>query len=110
MAQGYITQRKFQEAKKVLLKVLPVFVSEQSQENELSAYKLLTTIYNELNNSDSADYYFNRYLQVNENLVNTSVIRQSTELEKKYQTLKKDKEILENRSQILHRNIYIFLF
>lgn len=108
VAQGYITQRKFQEAKKVLLKVLPVFVSEQSQENELSAYKLLTTIYNELNNSDSADYYFNRYLQVNENLVNTSVIRQSTELEKKYQTLKKDKEILENRSQILHRNIYIF--
>lgn len=108
VAQGFITQKKFEDAKKVLLKVIPVFAREQSRENELSGYKLLTTVYNELNRSDSADYYFNKYLQLDESLVNTSVIHQTTELEKKYQLLKKDKEILESRSKILHRNVYIF--
>lgn len=107
IAQSYISLKKFSEAKKILLKILPIFEKEKSEENLMSAYKLLTTVYNELRISDSANAYFQQYINMNDKLVNTSVINQSTELEKKYQTLKKDKEILESKNKLLYRNIYI---
>ena len=84
IAQSYISLKKFSEAKKILLKILPVFEKEKSEENLMSAYKLLTTVYNELRISDSANAYFQQYINMNDKLVNTSVINQSTELEKKY--------------------------
>ena len=40
--------------------------------------------------------------------MNTNVISSTAELEKKYQTLKKDKEILQNKNQLYRRNVYIF--
>ncbi len=107
-AQGLITEQKFLEAKKILLRILPVFEKEKSKENQVSAYKLLTNVYQNTNQSDSADYYFNQYLATNEKLIDNSVRNASTELEKKYQVLKKDKEIMESKNSIFKRNIYIF--
>lgn len=107
-AQGLITEQKFLEAKQILLRILPVFEKEKSKENQVSAYKLLTNVYQNTNQSDSADYYFNQYLATNEKLIDNSVRNASTELEKKYQVLKKDKEIMESKNSIFKRNIYIF--
>lgn len=107
-AQSLILNKEFEKAKKVLLEIKPVFQKEQSKENLQSVYKLLTNVYQNTNNSDSADYYFSQYLASTETLVNNSVRQESTELEKKYQTLKKDKEILQNKNQLYRRNVYIF--
>ena len=55
--------------------------------------------------TDRADFFFEKYIVLDENLMNMTVNKQTSELEKKYQSLKKDNEILNQRSQIFIRNI-----
>ena len=55
--------------------------------------------------ADRADFFFEKYIVLDENLLNMTVNKQTSELEKKYQSLKKDNEILNQRSQIFIRNI-----
>lgn len=55
--------------------------------------------------TDRADFFFEKYIVLDENLLNMTVNKQTSELEKKYQSLKKDNEILNQRSQIFIRNI-----
>lgn len=55
--------------------------------------------------TDRADFFFEKYIVLDENLLNMTVNKQTSELEKKYQSLKNDNEILNQRSQIFIRNI-----
>lgn len=104
MAQNLIVQGKYGAAKQLLLQALPVFEKENSKENQLSTYKLLTNIYHHTLQPDSADYYFEKYIALDGELVNTGVNRTTAELEKKYQTLQKDSEILRQKSELFRRN------
>ncbi len=107
-AQNLINQKKFSEAKKILLGVLPTFEKEDAKEDALSTYKLLTQIYHQTHQSDSAEIYFQKYIEFDNILVNTSVNKDASEMEKKYQSLKKDKEILAQKSKIFKRNVVLF--
>ena len=90
IAQNLIVQEKFEEAKKILLNILPVFEKENSKENLLSTYKLLTNIYHHSNQTDSSDLFFEKYISLDNDLVNTNVFKDTAEIEKKYQSLNKD--------------------
>ncbi|MDF0718404.1 sensor histidine kinase [Kaistella sp. PBT33-4] len=108
VAQNYIVQGKYHEAKDLLLRALPVFERENSKENQLSTYKLLTNIYHHTAQPDSADHFFEKYIALDGELVNTGVSRASAELEKKYQTLQKDSEIQKQKSTLFKRNVALF--
>lgn len=108
IAQNLIVQEKFVEAKGILLKILPVFEKENSKENLLSTYKLLTNIYHHSSQTDSADLFFEKYIALDEVLVNTSVNKDTAEMEKKYQSLQKDNEILSQKSKIFQKNAIVF--
>ncbi|HAI81578.1 MAG TPA: hypothetical protein DCL65_11180, partial [Chryseobacterium sp.] len=108
VAQHLIVQGKYPEGKRMLLKILPLFEKENSKENQLSTYKLLTNVYHHLAKPDSAEYYFEKYIALDNELVNVGVSSSTAELEKKYQTLKKDSEILQQKSKILKRNVALF--
>lgn len=108
VAQNLIVQERYDEAKKILLKVLPIFEKEQSQENLLSTYKLLTNIYHHTANTDSADHYFEKYIALDGDLVNQFVNKDATEMEKKYQSLKKDNEILAQKSKVFKIKVAAF--
>ena len=105
VAQNLIIKGNYNEAKSMLLKILPIFEKENSKENQLSTYKLLTNAYHHTEKPDSAEYYFEKYIALDNELVDTNVISNTTELEKKYQTLKKDSEILQQKSKIFKRNV-----
>lgn len=107
-AQTLINQKKFSEAKKILLKILPTFEKENAKEDALYSYKLLTHIYHYIHQSDSAELYFQKYIELDNILVNTSVNKDTSEMEKKYQSLQKDKEILTQKSKIFKRNVLLF--
>ena len=107
MAQSLIVKGKYQDAKRMLLNILPTFEKEKSKENQLSTYKLLTNVYHNTAQPDSAEFYFEKYIALDNELVNTNVISSTAELEKKYQTLKKDSEILQQKSKIFKRNVAI---
>ncbi|WP_027377274.1 tetratricopeptide repeat-containing sensor histidine kinase [Kaistella palustris] len=108
IAQNLIAQGNETEAKSILLRILPIFIKEKSKENLLSTYKLLTNIYHQTRQTDSADYYFEKYIALNDDLVNTDVNRETAEMEKKYQSLKKDNEILSQKSKIFRTNVILF--
>lgn len=108
VAQNLILQGKFEESKSLLTKALPVFEKESSKENQLSTYKLLTNLYHHLSQPDSAEFYFEKYIDLDNELVNTGVNNATTELEKRYQTLQKDNEIQKQKSKILKRNVALF--
>ena len=108
VAQHLIVQGKYPEGKRMLLKILPLFEKENSKENQLSTYKLLTNVYHHLAKPDSAEHYFEKYIALDNELVNVGVSSSTAELEKKYQTLKKDSEILQQKSKILKRNVALF--
>jgi signal transduction histidine kinase len=108
IAQNLIVQEKFEEAKKILLNILPVFEKENSKENLLSTYKLLTNIYHHSNQTDSSDLFFEKYISLDNDLVNTNVFKDTAEMEKKYQSLNKDNEILSQKSKIFKKNVMVF--
>lgn len=108
VAQNLIVQGKLVEAKKLLLKILPVFEKENSKENLLSTYKLLTNIYHNTSQTDSANIYFEKYIALNDELVNVTVNKDTSEMEKKYQSAKKDNEILTQKSKVFKRNVAVF--
>ncbi|KIA90383.1 tetratricopeptide repeat-containing sensor histidine kinase [Kaistella jeonii] len=108
VAQNLIVQEKFLEAKRILLKILPVFEKENSKENLLSTYKLLTNIYHHSSQTDSADLFFEKYVALDSDLVNTSVNKDTSEMEKKYRSLQKDNEILSQKSKIFKTNVIVF--
>ncbi len=108
VAQNLIVQGNLVEAKKILLKILPVFEKENSKENLLSTYKLLTNIYHNTSQTDSADLYFEKYIALNDDLVNVTVNKDTSEMEKKYQSVKKDNEILTQKSKVFKRNVAVF--
>ena len=108
VAQNLIVQGKLLEAKKLLLGILPLFEKENSKENLLSTYKLLTNIYHNTSQPDSADLFFEKYIALDNDLVNVSVNKDISEMEKKYQSAKKDNEILAQKSEVLKRNVGIF--
>jgi signal transduction histidine kinase len=108
IAQNLIVQEKFEEAKKILLNILPVFEKENSKENLLSTYKLLTNIYHHSNQTDISDLFFEKYISLDNDLVNTNVFKDIAEMEKKYQSLNKDNEILSQKSKIFKKNVMVF--
>jgi len=62
VAQSLIVKGKYQDAKRMLLNILPTFEKEKSKENQLSTYKLLTNVYHNTAQPDSAEYYFEKYI------------------------------------------------
>jgi two-component system NarL family sensor kinase len=108
IAQNLIVQEKYPEAKKILLHILPSFILQNSKENLLSTYKLLTNIYHHSSQTDSADLFFEKYIALDDDLVNINVNKGTSEMEKKYQSLKKDNEILEQKSKIFKTKVAAF--
>lgn len=95
-------------AEKKFHKLKGVFQKQHSPEDLLSVYKNLVTVKMYLNQTDSANYYYQKYIDENDKIFKLSVSKQTEELTLKYETEKKDKEILQNKNKIFKRNVTIF--
>ena len=70
-----------------------------------SASKNLAEVYEKMNKLDSALHYFKRYSHFSDSIYNETKSRQIAELQTKYETEKKEKEIIAQRSQLQQANI-----
>jgi signal transduction histidine kinase len=68
-------------------------------------YKYLSDIYAVTGRYKQAYEYFQKYKEVNDSVVNLGSKKYATELEKKYETEKKDKQIIFQQSQLGKRKI-----
>jgi signal transduction histidine kinase len=104
LAKEYVLNHNYEEAKKMLLNTKTVFEKEKLTDKLQINYKLLIGIYAKLNVPDSLNSYLNKLIGLNKALLESSVLKQTAELETKYQTAKKEKLLLEKEVETKHKN------
>ncbi len=95
IARNLIQEKKHQAAKKMLLDGLKIFDVEKAKNDQLISYKLLVPVYAHLNVPDSVTFYNEKYATLSEQLVQTTTLKLTSEMETKYQTAKKEKLLLQ---------------
>ena len=109
-AKELLNQKKYTQALELLLQVKKVFISKNSKDNLLVAYNQLVTAHSHLNNTDSTAFYFEEYTQLNNQLFEENMVKQTNELETKYQTAKKEKLIIQKEAENKRKNAWIIIF
>ena len=108
IVNGYIVNEKFDEAKKMLLKLKKDYNNDEKYKSELlQTYQYLIQTNSYLNLPDSVNYYSNLSMKLENVVIEETVQKQTNEFESKYQSEKKEKIILqkelENRNSCADR-------
>jgi signal transduction histidine kinase len=107
LAEEYTHNNKLAEAKQLLLNTKKVFEKEKLYNKLQINYKSLIRVYAKLNKLDSVSLYVDKLVAVNNQLLENSVVKQTAELETKYQTEKKEKLLLEKEAEAKQKNILL---
>ncbi len=106
-AKELIVAKQYLEAKSLLLAVEKIFLKEDIKEKLQVNYKSLITVYGKLNQQDSMNLYVDKIVNLNRQLLENSVLKQTAELETKYQTEKKEKLLLQDKAETRQKNIML---
>ena len=90
----YIKKRKYHLAIAYFNKSINLSWQIDSKQGMLEAYKSLVEVYKQLKNSEQALRYLHAYHNLNDAVLNKDNFKQLAELSTKYETEKKEKEIL----------------
>ena len=101
-------QKNFNESITYANKSLEFAQKEDLKLIENDAQLILAKNYAALGKLDLAYEYQRKHIEGKEKIFETEKTKSVLELEKKYQSAKKDKEILQNKNQLYRRNVYIF--
>ena len=99
-----IIQEKYNEAEKYLLAGISTARSINYYGILNNGYKYLADVYAVKGKYREAYEYFQRHKEVNDSLVNMESRKYASELEKKYESAKKDAKLLQQQSQIQRKN------
>jgi signal transduction histidine kinase len=99
LAKEYIAKKDYKTALRLLLDVEKVFGNTINNNNLLTNYKSIIHVYSHLNKPDSVNVYVNKLMALNVILLENSVIKQTAELETKYQIVKKEKLLLQKENE-----------
>lgn len=72
-----------------------------------SSSKTLAKTYEKLNNFNKSNEYLKLYIKFNDSVISTEKLKAIAEVETKYQTEKKEKEILSQRANIAEKELHI---
>ncbi len=109
LARTLIKEQKFAEAKKVLSTIKKVFADKNSVSDLLYTYRLLIPVCAHLNQPDSVAYYNDKHAKLFEKLVQQSVIKQTAELEAKYQSAKKEQLLFAKEAESKRKTNWIII-
>ena len=102
-----IKDKKYSEALIHLKKIKYTFKKENSKVDLLNVYKFLIPVYANLNKPDSVSFALDNYLFLKESETQSTVLKQTAELETKYQTTKKEKQIIQQQAEAKQKNTYL---
>lgn len=110
IAKEHIMYQRFDQANKVLYNLKKRYQKNpNNQELLLSTYQFFIHTYAYLHQPDSVNYYNNLATNIQSKIVETAVNKQTNELETKYQTAKKGKQLLEKELEIKKTQQRLFL-
>ena len=95
----------FKKAKPLLLDNLKVFKNEKVTDKLLSVYVQLIPIYAYESKPDSVSYYTNLYVKSEDLRLQEKMQTVTSELETKYQTEKKERQILSQRADLAEKEL-----
>lgn len=98
-SQDLINAKKYDQAYTTLLKIKKIHKQNKSQRYMLETYKRLTLVCLFKNMKDSSAYYFEKYNELREEILQTSVLNRTAELDTKYQTAKKEQLLLQKEAE-----------
>lgn len=107
VGEEYLLNNKLTEAKQLFLNSKQVFEKEKLYDKLQLNYKSLIRVYAKLKQLDSVSLYVNKLVLVNNQLLENSVLKQTAELETKYQTEKKEKLLLQKEAEAKQKNIVV---
>ena len=99
-----VKNKQYSNAKDTLLLIKKIFEKENSKQDLLYTYKFLIPVYAFLKLPDSVEYYNEKYSSLYEKILESEVIKQTLELETKYQTAKKEKLLIQKEAEAKKRN------
>jgi signal transduction histidine kinase len=101
IAKELIMYQRFAQANAVLYQLKKEYEKDPTaQGNLLQTYQYFIHTYGYLKKSDSVNYYNNLASKIQEKIIETAVTRQTNELEEKYQSEKKEKQLLQKAIEI----------
>lgn len=108
-SEDFIKQEKYREAYELLLQVKKIHKEYDSDRYLLETYKKLTLVcmYQEM--KDSSAFYFNQYTNLKDDKLKSSVLEQTAELETKYQTAEKEKQLLQKEAEAKKKTTTIII-
>jgi signal transduction histidine kinase/tetratricopeptide (TPR) repeat protein len=106
-AYTLLKENKFEEAKNILLEINNFFIEKKLDFELSNSYKYLVPIYARLNKPDSVIHYQSLYEQSIEKATKLATVKETAELETKYQTEKKEKQIIKQQADAKQKNTYL---
>lgn len=107
IAKEHLNKKEYAKARDVLLQIRKVFEEKDSQNDLMITYSLLIPAYAYLNVPDSTTYYAERYAQLKETLLQEEALKNTAELETRYETEKKEKQLLIEQAEVRRKNILL---
>lgn len=107
-ASNKIQNEKYAEAEARLLKSKTLYEPKKDDKNLMEIYRNLAIAKTYLGQADSANFYFDKYIDTQNRTQQLSIIRQTQELNTKYESEKKDRELQEHKNKLFRRNVMNF--
>ncbi|MBN3583953.1 sensor histidine kinase [Algoriphagus aestuarii] len=108
LAQSYSDLKDFTKSRQYYLESVEGFKAQNAEEDLMTMYLLMSPVYAALNMPDSSGYYTQEYISLLRKLNEQEILELTSDLESKYQSEKKDKEIAENQLTLRTKNIQLF--
>ena len=108
LAQSYRDLRDFEKSREYYLKSVEGFKAQNAEEDLMTMYLLMSPVYAALNMPDSSAHYTDEYIALLRKLNEQEILELTSDLETRYQTEKKDREIAEQRLVLRTKNIQLF--
>ncbi|MBC7524864.1 MAG: sensor histidine kinase [Flavobacterium sp.] len=109
IAKEHIMYGRFNEANKVLNQLKNQYSKSKNFDNNLfEVYHFFILSYGYLKIPDSVEYYSNLTYKMQDSVIKINVNKQTNELEAKYQTTKKEKQLLVQEADVKKKETIIF--
>lgn len=100
MAQAYAQLHKYDNAEKYYLKILKLSDSAQIRQHVQSAYEGLSEIYTQTGKYKKALDEYKKSMVLKDSIENQGIVNNLNQLDVKYRTSEKDKQLTENQLQL----------
>jgi signal transduction histidine kinase len=109
IANVYVSQKKYDLAEKYLSKSYELAIKAGNKEELKEIYEIYSLLYNGKGNFEKAYQYHIKYAKVKDTLLNIENLKAVQEIQTKYQTVEKEKLLIEKEAENKRKNTWILI-